>query len=164
MAEKMQGVTGENLLRLLESRLDNVVYRLGMASSRAEARQLVDHGHFTVNGRKVNIPSFLTRPGQVVAMKDGSRSLDKMKAIVEAGPSRSGWSSTVRLWKRKSSRCPTARTSISPSKKPSSSSCTRSKNHRPAAGFRRPGGPVLTDIQPRTWGRSLVSVPPIRFL
>ena len=88
MAEKMQGVTGENLLRLLESRLDNVIYRLGFASSRAEARQLCQHGHFTVNGRKVNIPSFLTRPGQVVAMKDGSRSLDKMKAIVEANAGR----------------------------------------------------------------------------
>ena len=88
MAERKTGVTGENLLRLLESRLDNVVYRLGFASSRAEARQLVDHGHFTVNGRKVNIPSFLTRPGQVVAMKDGSRSLDKMKAIVEANAGR----------------------------------------------------------------------------
>ena len=63
MAEKMPGVTGENLLRLLESRLDNVVYRLGFASSRAEARQLVLHGHFTVNGRKVNIPSYLDEGG-----------------------------------------------------------------------------------------------------
>lgn len=88
MAEKMPGVTGENLLRLLESRLDNVVYRLGLASSRAEARQLVTHGHYTVNGRKVNIPSFLTKPGQVVAVKDGSRQSDKIKAIVEANASR----------------------------------------------------------------------------
>ena len=88
MAEKMQGVTGENLLRICESRLDNVVYRLGFAASRKEARQLVLHRHFTVNGHKVNIPSFLTRPGQVVAMKDGSRSLDKMKAIVEANAGR----------------------------------------------------------------------------
>ena len=61
MAEKMPGVTGENLLRLLESRLDNVVYRLGFASSRAEARQLVSHGHFSVNGRRVNIPSYLVK-------------------------------------------------------------------------------------------------------
>lgn len=88
MATKMQGKAGDNLLSLLEIRLDNVVYRCGWASSRAEARQLVVHGHFTVNGRKVNIPSFLTRPGQVVAMKDGSRSLDKMKAIVEANAGR----------------------------------------------------------------------------
>lgn len=88
MATKMQGKAGDNLLSLLETRLDNVVYRCGWASSRAEARQLVVHGHFTVNGRKVNIPSFLTRPGQVVAMKDGSRSLDKMKAIVEANAGR----------------------------------------------------------------------------
>ncbi len=88
LAEKMAGVTGENLLRLLESRLDNVVYRLGFASSRAEARQLVTQGHFTVNGRKVNVPSYLVKPGQVVAMKEGSRQLDRMKGIVEANSSR----------------------------------------------------------------------------
>lgn len=88
MAEKMNGAAGENLLTLLESRLDNVVYRLGMASSRAEARQLVGHKHFSVNGRTVNIPSFLVKPGMVVAMRDKSRSLDKMKAIVEANASR----------------------------------------------------------------------------
>ncbi|HIW72865.1 MAG TPA: 30S ribosomal protein S4 [Firmicutes bacterium] len=88
MAEKMPGVTGENLLRLLESRLDNVIYRLGLASSRAEARQLVLHGHYTVNGRKVNIPSFLTKVGQVIAVKDGSRQKEKLKAIVEANSSR----------------------------------------------------------------------------
>ena len=88
LAAKMPGVTGENLLRLLESRLDNVVYRLGFASSRAEARQLVTQGHFTVNGRKVNIPSFLTKVGQVIAVKENSRSLDKMKAISEANSSR----------------------------------------------------------------------------
>ncbi len=88
MATKMPGVTGENLLRLLESRLDNVVYRLGFASSRAQARQLVTQGHFTVNGRKVNIPSYLTKVGQVVAVKDGSRSLEYMKAIIEGNASR----------------------------------------------------------------------------
>ncbi|MBQ6706949.1 MAG: 30S ribosomal protein S4 [Clostridia bacterium] len=88
LAEKMTGVTGENLLRLLESRLDNVVYRLGFASSRAEARQLVTQGHYTVNGRKVNVPSYLVKPGQVIAMKEGSRQLDRMKAIVEANSSR----------------------------------------------------------------------------
>lgn len=88
MATKMQGVTGENLLGLLESRLDNVVYRLGFASSRAEARQLVSQGHFTVNGRKVNIPSYLTKAGEVVAVKEASRSLGKLKAIAEATASR----------------------------------------------------------------------------
>lgn len=88
LATKMAGVTGENLLRLLESRLDNVVYRLGFASSRAEARQLVTQGHFTVNGRKVNVPSYLVKPGQMVALKEGSRQLGRMKAIIEANSSR----------------------------------------------------------------------------
>lgn len=88
MATKMQGVTGENLLGLLESRLDNVVYRLGFASSRAQARQLVTQGHFTVNGRKVNIPSYLVKAGSVVAVKEASRSLGSLKAIVEATASR----------------------------------------------------------------------------
>ncbi len=88
MAEKMQGVTGENLLRLLESRLDNVVYRLGFGSSRAEARQLVTQGHFTVNGRKVNIPSYLTKVGQTIAVKETSRQLGKIKGIIEANSAR----------------------------------------------------------------------------
>ena len=74
MAEKMPGAAGENLLTLLESRLDNVVFRMGLASSRAEARQLVGHKHFSVNGRTVNIPSFLVKPGMVVALREGSRS------------------------------------------------------------------------------------------
>ena len=84
MAERRQGQTGENLLAILESRLDNVVYRLGFAMSRAEARQLVSHGHFTVNGRKVNIPSFLVKPGMVIAIAQGSRDLEKLKQNVEA--------------------------------------------------------------------------------
>jgi len=84
MAERRAGQTGENLLSILESRLDNVVYRLGFAMSRAEARQLVSHGHFTVNGRKVNIPSYLVKPGMVVSLKDSSKSLEKIKANVEA--------------------------------------------------------------------------------
>ncbi len=88
LAEKMPGAAGENLLTLLESRLDNVIYRLGFAASRAEARQLVGHKHFSVNGRTVNIPSFLVKPGMVVAMREGSRSLEKMKAIVEANAAR----------------------------------------------------------------------------
>ncbi|MDD2417580.1 MAG: 30S ribosomal protein S4 [Oscillospiraceae bacterium] len=88
MAEKMQGVTGENLLALLESRLDNVIYRLGLASSRAEARQLVLHGHFRVNDRKVNIPSFLTKAGLVITVKESSRQNEKIKSIIEANSSR----------------------------------------------------------------------------
>jgi small subunit ribosomal protein S4 len=88
MAERKQGVTGTNLLQILETRLDNVVYRLGMAMSRPEARQLVRHAHFTVNGRKVNIPSYLVKEGDVIALKDKSRSLDKFKAVIEANASR----------------------------------------------------------------------------
>ena len=84
LASKKKGKAGENLLSLLETRLDNVVYRLGFAMSRAEARQLVIHGHFTVNGRKVNVPSFLVKPGMVIAVKEASRSLEKFKSSVEA--------------------------------------------------------------------------------
>jgi len=84
MADRRPGQTGENLLSILESRLDNTVYRLGFAMSRAEARQLVSHGHFTVNGRKVNIPSFLVKPGMVITLKDTSKGLEKIKANVEA--------------------------------------------------------------------------------
>ncbi|HEX3303677.1 MAG TPA: 30S ribosomal protein S4 [Thermomicrobiales bacterium] len=73
-AVRRGGVTGENLLQLLESRLDNVVYRMGFADSRAQARQLVRHGHFTVNGRKTNIPSFIVKPGDVVTVKAEKRS------------------------------------------------------------------------------------------
>jgi len=88
MASKRKGKTGENLLAILETRLDNTVYRLGFAMSRAEARQLVLHGHFLVNGRKVNIPSFLVRPGMIISLKDTSRSLDKLKSVIEANSSR----------------------------------------------------------------------------
>mgnify|MGYP001005836858 CR=1 FL=1 len=83
MATKRKGVTGENLLQILESRLDNVVYRLGLATSRPEARQLVRHGHFTVNGKKVNIPSYLLEPGDVVAVKDKFKSSPKLKEILD---------------------------------------------------------------------------------
>ncbi|MBQ3055532.1 MAG: 30S ribosomal protein S4 [Oscillospiraceae bacterium] len=88
MAVTKKGVTGENLLQILESRLDNVVYRLGFAMSRAEARQLVSHRHFTVNGKPVNIPSYLLKAGDVVALKEKSRSSDKFKAVMEANGSR----------------------------------------------------------------------------
>lgn len=84
MADRKAGMTGENLLRILESRLDNVVYRLGFASSRAEARQLVVHGHYTVNGKKVNIPSYLLKEGDVVSITEASRQSEKIKAVLEA--------------------------------------------------------------------------------
>lgn len=81
MADRMKGVTGENLLILLERRLDNMVYRMGFARSRDQARQLVTHGHFAVNGRRCNVPSFLVRQGDSVSVREKSR---KMTAIVEA--------------------------------------------------------------------------------
>lgn len=85
MATKVKGLTtGEALLQILERRLDNVVYRLGFAMSRAEAKQLVNHGHFTVNGKKVNIPSYLVKEGDVVAMTDKSKDSDKIKGVLEA--------------------------------------------------------------------------------
>lgn len=83
LADKMKGITGENLFKILESRLDNVVYRMGLAASRAEARQLVVHGHFTLNGAKANIPSLLTTVGDVIQVKEKSRSTDKFKSLVE---------------------------------------------------------------------------------
>ncbi len=88
MATTMPGKTGDNLLILLESRLDNVVYRCGWASSRAEARQLVVHGYVTVNGKKVDVPSYLMKPGETVAIKDKSRQSDKFKAVIEANSAR----------------------------------------------------------------------------
>jgi small subunit ribosomal protein S4 len=83
MAEKGRGVTGENLLVLLERRLDNMVYRLGFTTSRAEARQLVRHGHFRVNERKVDIPSYLVRPGDVVSVREKSRSVSRIQESLE---------------------------------------------------------------------------------
>lgn len=88
MAERKQGMTGENLLRICESRLDNVVYLLGWASSRAEGRQLVTHNHYLVNGKKVNIPSILLKAGDVISVKEGSRDSEKIKAVLEANGSR----------------------------------------------------------------------------
>ena len=81
VANQRRGLTGLNLLQILESRLDNVVYRLGFASSRPEARVLVTHGHFTVNGRRTDVPSMLLREGDMVAVRDGSRSLEYFKAL-----------------------------------------------------------------------------------
>ncbi len=82
-AEKMPGITGENLLAILEQRLDNVVFRLGFAMTRREARQLVNHGHITINGRKVNIPSFQVKPGMVVSLTEKGKGLQKVKENIE---------------------------------------------------------------------------------
>ena len=80
-AGKMQGIHGTNFLRLLESRLDNLVYRIGFASTRRGARQLVNHGHVTVNGKKVNIPSYRVKPGDVISLKDDDKNL---KVVAES--------------------------------------------------------------------------------
>jgi len=83
MARSQRGATGENLLVLLERRLDNIVYRSGFSTSRAEARQLIDHGHFRVNGRKTDIPSFLVKAGDVIEVKDKSKTLDVIVHALE---------------------------------------------------------------------------------
>jgi small subunit ribosomal protein S4 len=83
IAERRDGLTGENLLVVLETRLDNVVYRLGFADSRAQARQLVQHGHITVNGRKTNIPSFLVRASEIVGIRPESRSTKYFRELRE---------------------------------------------------------------------------------
>jgi small subunit ribosomal protein S4 len=87
-ASKMAGVTGLNLLRLLETRLDNVVYRVGFAASRRDARQLVSHRHVTVNGRIVNVPSYAVRVGDMIQVKEGSREIDRVKNALDAGEQR----------------------------------------------------------------------------
>ena len=86
-AVRMPGKAGDNLLIQLESRLDNVVFRLGYATTRREARQLVNHGHFTVNGKKVNIPSYQVKPGMEIALKESSRKIERFKENVEANSS-----------------------------------------------------------------------------
>jgi len=83
MADRARGVTGETLLQILERRLDNIVYRLGFSTSRSEARQLVRHGHFRVNGRKVDIPSYLVRPGDVVTVRERSRQVARIQEALE---------------------------------------------------------------------------------
>ena len=83
-ADRMKGITGENMLSLLERRLDNVVFRMGLGVSRAQARQLVNHGHFTVNGKKVNIPSYIVKEGDIVAVKENKTSNQYCEAIKSA--------------------------------------------------------------------------------
>ena len=87
-AEKMEGQAGANLLTLLELRLDNVAFRMGLATTRREARQLVSHGHFNVNGKRVDIPSYLTRVGEVISIRENSRQSAKIKAVVEENAAR----------------------------------------------------------------------------
>jgi small subunit ribosomal protein S4 len=93
MASNKKGITGENLLQILETRLDNIVYRMGLGTSRAEARQIVRHGHIAVNGKKVNIPSYLVSKEDVIAIRESSLNNDKFKAIMEQTAGR-----TVPAW------------------------------------------------------------------
>jgi len=93
MASNKKGITGENLLQILETRLDNVVYRMGLGTSRAEARQIVRHGHITVNGKKVNIPSYLIEKEDVIALAESSMNDEKFKVIMEQTAGR-----TVPAW------------------------------------------------------------------
>ncbi|MEW8998183.1 MAG: 30S ribosomal protein S4 [Thermoanaerobacter sp.] len=90
-AERMKGITGENLLQLLERRLDNVVFRLGFAASRPQARQLVSHGHIEVNSKKVDIPSFLVKPGDVISVREKSRSMELIKNNLEVSRNVPDW-------------------------------------------------------------------------
>ena len=91
MASRKDGITGENLLKLLEMRLDNVVYRLGFGASRRQARQLVRHAHFTVNGKKVDIPSYQVRPDDIVAVRTGSKAVEAVRAATDLTSSVSPW-------------------------------------------------------------------------
>mgnify|MGYP001079888789 FL=1 len=88
MAENKKGITGENLLQILESRLDNVVYRLGFGASRAQARQLVNHGQFAVNGQRVDIPSYLVKAGDVITVRENKKENGAIKANIEANSAR----------------------------------------------------------------------------
>lgn len=83
IAERMKGVTGENMLSLIERRLDNVVYRMGIGASRKQCRQIVNHGHITVNGKRVDIASFLVKQGDVIAIKENKQDIDAFKALRE---------------------------------------------------------------------------------
>jgi len=90
-ASRQSGVTGENLLRLLERRLDNVLVRLGFAGSRRQARQLIGHGHFLVNGRRVNVPSFQVKPGDVISVKENSRAAEVIRGATEVTATVPAW-------------------------------------------------------------------------
>ncbi|MCL4459381.1 MAG: 30S ribosomal protein S4 [Chloroflexi bacterium] len=88
-AKRRPGAAGENLLQLLESRLDNVIFRLGFAESRRQARQLIRHGHFSVNGKKTDIPSYIVKPGDVIAIRENSRETEYFKALQQEIPHKS---------------------------------------------------------------------------
>ena len=88
LAVKMPGITGENLLQILESRLDNVIFRLGLANTRRESRQMVSHGHVLVNGKRLDIPSYRVKVGDVITFKETTKSSDRIKDIVEANSTR----------------------------------------------------------------------------
>ncbi len=88
MAVKMPGITGENLLQILESRLDNVIFRLGLANTRRESRQMVSHGHVLVNGKRLDIPSYRVKVGDVITLKESTKSSERIKDIVEANSTR----------------------------------------------------------------------------
>ena len=88
LATKKHGITGEELLSILETRLDNVVFRLGLANTRREARQIVNHGHILVNGKKVDIPSYIVKVGDTIALREKSKASQRMKDIAEANASR----------------------------------------------------------------------------
>ncbi len=88
LATKQQGITGENLLQILESRLDNVIYRMTLANTRREARQMVGHGHVLVNDKRVDIPSYRVKVGDVITLKEQTKTSDRIKAIVEANSTR----------------------------------------------------------------------------
>ena len=88
MAVKMPGITGENLLQILESRLDNVIFRLGLANTRRESRQMVSHGHILVNGKRLDIPSYRVKVGDVITLKESTKSSERIKDIVEANSTR----------------------------------------------------------------------------
>jgi small subunit ribosomal protein S4 len=110
-AERQPGVTGENLLRLLERRLDNVVYRIGLGASRNEARQLVRHGHFRVNGQKVNIPSYLLRVGDVITVRDRSKESPRVKELLDRSSDR-----TPPIWLEYNPDQPSARVAALPAR------------------------------------------------
>ena len=110
-AERRQGIAGENLLQICESRLDNVVYLLGWASSRAEARQLVNHGHYKVNGKRVDIPSYLLKAGDELTIKAGSKESEKIKSVLETNGSR-----PVPQWLDKNAEAVTAKVVAMPTR------------------------------------------------
>lgn len=91
MAQRAEGQTGLALLRLLERRLDNVIYRMGLARTRPQARQMVVHGHVRVDGRRVNVPSYIVKPDQVIALKEKSRKMPHVQALLDQGPPVPGW-------------------------------------------------------------------------